>query len=229
MRTLKTRKGKTVDTPFTDDEAMDRLRDIVKNTESARTNEFMLSLSKRDADRLSPDQITWVHVFAVRDSKPSPNKLAGKIVKDFVATNLVALMNKAAAAQKRWPKIVLAGMTLLRKPNGEILVRNASKQRIAIIANSGHVLQGSMNDRQLDVLKSMSENPEKVASQHGIATGQCCFCNTLLSTMESRSVGYGPICAAKFGLPWGKSCISIEVRHAQLSAKIQEAENEATL
>lgn len=32
----------------------------------------------------------------------------------------------------------------------------------------------------------------------------CCFCGRDLDTAESISVGYGPICAAKYGLPWGE-------------------------
>jgi len=32
----------------------------------------------------------------------------------------------------------------------------------------------------------------------------CCFCGRELDTAESISVGYGPVCAAKYGLPWGE-------------------------
>lgn len=44
--------------------------------------------------------------------------------------------------------------------------------------------------------------PEQAAA-FGEMTGHCCFCNTAIDTPESVAVGYGPICAGKFGLPWG--------------------------
>lgn len=34
-------------------------------------------------------------------------------------------------------------------------------------------------------------------------SGNCCFCNRLLTTTESVSMGYGPHCAKRYGLPWG--------------------------
>jgi hypothetical protein len=35
----------------------------------------------------------------------------------------------------------------------------------------------------------------------------CCFCGRQLETKESLAVGYGPICAGKWGLPWGDSSV----------------------
>lgn len=42
-----------------------------------------------------------------------------------------------------------------------------------------------------------------VAKAHGHATGNCTFCGRGLTTAESVTAGYGPICAAKWSLPWG--------------------------
>lgn len=33
--------------------------------------------------------------------------------------------------------------------------------------------------------------------------GRCVFCSTAIDTPESTAVGYGPVCAKKYGLPWG--------------------------
>lgn len=41
------------------------------------------------------------------------------------------------------------------------------------------------------------------AAQFGKLVGRCCFCSTPIDTPESTSVGYGPDCADKYGLPWG--------------------------
>jgi hypothetical protein len=53
------------------------------------------------------------------------------------------------------------------------------------------------------LLARLSENPADVASEYGRLTGQCCFCGLALKDARSTAVGYGPICADKFGLAWG--------------------------
>jgi hypothetical protein len=41
-------------------------------------------------------------------------------------------------------------------------------------------------------------------AQCGKDLGTCCYCNHALDHAESKEVGYGPICAKNWGLPWGK-------------------------
>lgn len=55
-----------------------------------------------------------------------------------------------------------------------------------------------------DMLRDFAKEPVRVASHHGRRTGNCCFCSRELRTKESLAVGYGPICAERFGLPWGE-------------------------
>lgn len=58
------------------------------------------------------------------------------------------------------------------------------------------------------VLQQLADNPETIASLHGKQTGQCCFCSRLLTDDRkgySVDVGYGPICAQRYGLKWGES------------------------
>ena len=40
------------------------------------------------------------------------------------------------------------------------------------------------------------------AKAHGAQHNNCCFCSRDLTTNESVSNGYGPICAERYGLPW---------------------------
>ena len=40
------------------------------------------------------------------------------------------------------------------------------------------------------------------AAANGRNHGTCCYCGRKLKTEESTSVGYGPVCADKWGLPW---------------------------
>ncbi len=52
-------------------------------------------------------------------------------------------------------------------------------------------------------LQRFAADPIKVAAEHGHLTGKCCFCNRALTDPKSTAVGYGPTCAAHFGLAWG--------------------------
>lgn len=52
-------------------------------------------------------------------------------------------------------------------------------------------------------LTAMAADPESAARRFGRETGACCFCAIELTDPRSVTVGYGPICADKWGLPWG--------------------------
>ena len=54
------------------------------------------------------------------------------------------------------------------------------------------------------VLKEFAANPVKVAAHYGHLHGKCCFCNKGLTDPKSTLVGYGPICATHYNLPWGE-------------------------
>lgn len=53
------------------------------------------------------------------------------------------------------------------------------------------------------LLETLATNPAETAANYGKLTGNCCFCEAPLKDARSTSVGYGPICADHFGLPWG--------------------------
>lgn len=54
-------------------------------------------------------------------------------------------------------------------------------------------------------LTSICEDPLKYGAFHGQQYKHCCFCNTQLTSKESLFAGYGPICADRWGLPWGET------------------------
>jgi hypothetical protein len=55
-----------------------------------------------------------------------------------------------------------------------------------------------------NALIALANDPVQAAADYGHLTGSCCFCNKTLTDDRSVSVGYGPICAKHFGLPWGE-------------------------
>jgi hypothetical protein len=56
--------------------------------------------------------------------------------------------------------------------------------------------------RRIVVQYDHSQTPEAMAVV-GKRTGICQFCGRRLTSQESKARGYGPICAANNGLPWG--------------------------
>lgn len=55
----------------------------------------------------------------------------------------------------------------------------------------------------VDALRRFACDPVKAAKLYGTETGACCFCGRELTDPQSVAVGYGPICADKWGLPHG--------------------------
>ena len=53
------------------------------------------------------------------------------------------------------------------------------------------------------ILAQLATQPAQLAAKHGKLTGHCCFCNSELSDEKSTNVGYGPVCAKRWGLPHG--------------------------
>jgi hypothetical protein len=52
------------------------------------------------------------------------------------------------------------------------------------------------------LLKKLSADPVNTAAEYGKLVGRCCFCGSPLTDDKSVSVGYGPVCAKHWGLPW---------------------------
>ena len=53
------------------------------------------------------------------------------------------------------------------------------------------------------VLNAFSKDATKAAMTYGKQQHSCCFCAKALDTKESVTAAYGPVCAGKWGLPWG--------------------------
>lgn len=69
------------------------------------------------------------------------------------------------------------------------------------IGRDGHARKHEL----VPLLERLACEPAKVAAEYGHMTGNCCFCSRGLNDARSTEVGYGPVCAEKFGLPWGET------------------------
>lgn len=128
------------------------------------------------------------------------------------------LFDTAVAAGLRYPKIrlqvasgqrvVLARAGEQSRYKGQVMVTDG--ERFGQNKFFGRVdLDGIFQagrDAKTEVeklLEQLGSDPASVASAYGRLTGNCCFCGRALDDPRSVSVGYGPVCAEKFGLPWG--------------------------
>jgi len=132
------------------------------------------------------------------------------------------------AASKQVKRILLrltlpegrGGIVLRRAGNGIIYINDA--ERTYVHETTGQVRKltygkidaegfltlykaaAGLSKLLIDVLSRFNADPAKTATLEGHATGNCMFCALKLTDARSVEKGYGPICAGKFGLPWGE-------------------------
>lgn len=165
---------------------------------------------------LSAKQAYWVDTLCERAEHPQPEQ-----TKVAIAFEGIAALFDRAAGHLKYPKIhlqtpsgqpvVLARAGERSKAPGSITVTDGGSygnnryygriQKDGVYEQSFRTFPES--GEVIEVLKSLAEDPVKVASAHGHLTGNCCFCNSALTDDRSTQVGYGPVCAKNYGLPWG--------------------------
>lgn len=156
------------------------------------------------------------HVFCPKPSAtPTPvqKPQATQLPNASVILNLL----KTAGSKLQWPKITLDqdGQTLrlqIAGPNskyaGDVMITDGlpfgQNTWFGRITAAGEFV-GSRNATPwvLQTLTAFASDPAGYAARYGHKTGNCCFCNHELTTVESTTVGYGPVCADHYGLPWG--------------------------
>ena len=79
----------------------------------------------------------------------------------------------------------------------------------------------------LDVLRN-ADNALVYGLSYAMHGSQCFICGRALDTAESLSVGYGPVCADKHGLPWGAKAVPAKVLLARAGQVQQPAAPVAT-
>lgn len=186
----------------------------------ARDADFAQSLLLQYTARqsLSEKQWHWVRKLAApRAAAPAPVVTAN--VGDFSA---VIAMFATAAQTKKFPKITLAladGRAVVLKVAG---AQSAQPGTVTVtdgrpfgsnvfygrVAPSGDWQVARTIDTETAtsvtaLLTRFAAEPLAIAAAHGHATHRCCFCNITLTDPRSKTAGYGPICAGKFGLAWG--------------------------
>jgi hypothetical protein len=205
-RTITTRRGRTVESPYSDEVAVTRLRALIQ--EGALDSQFARDLAYNR--NLTEEQAAWVHVLVCEHERPPARPTVGTTLSPLIR------FFDTAAQKLRTPRVTF------QLPALKIEVSRAgskSKYPGALNVTDGGAyganvwygrveLDGSftpsraMRDEVAEVLQAFAADPAGYAGEYGRKSGRCCFCGTGLTNDGSLAVGYGPICAKKFGLPW---------------------------
>lgn len=59
------------------------------------------------------------------------------------------------------------------------------------------------NAVEREFLARLKEDPVKFLAECGRDMDRCCYCGLPLEDQRSKEAGYGPVCAGRWGLPWG--------------------------
>ncbi len=154
----------------------------------------------------SPSQQFWLHKLAMN---VRPAAVSTETVN---LSGITQLFTRAGTKLKR-PAVVLA------LPDGDEMKvsvagdksRYAGQLMLAAptfggayfgrVDQSGAYFAGrSATSDSLNLLRRFAADPLTVAREHGHLTGKCCFCNRKLDNETSTALGYGPVCAVKWGL-----------------------------
>lgn len=178
---------------------------------------------------LSDKQVYWVEKFYAVVQAPPPltpslfeqreAKIAAALpnaIPNRVDLSRILAMFDAAEQHIKYPRILLAVgeevYQLARAGSqssmpGSVNVTSkgsfGNRTWFGRIASDGYWLPARqfLDDRELfNTLVELAKNPEESARLYGQRFGHCCFCRRELTNHESIRLGYGPICAANYGL-----------------------------
>lgn len=201
-------------------EAINTLCANMANLKDPRDVDFARSLVQQFNRKGTLSDKQWPYVIKLA-KKATGQEEAPKSVDVGSMKPLIALFAKAKNHLKR-PAIVLQNAEV-----GEIRLSEAG-QTARVPGSINVTTPGSFGDRiwygritvdgsfqqspkvnpptaLVEALRVFAADPVGQASKHGHLTGRCCFCNRKLEDERSTAVGYGPICADHFGLPWGET------------------------
>lgn len=171
---------------------------------------FALSLLA-SAGRWSSKQEYWAAKLADRATAP---QVAPEVID---VSGILALLTRAGAKLKR-PKVRLETASGQRvvlsiagdrsRYTGSVMLTDGrpfgENTYFGRIDPTGALTAAhAMTAEVLDLLRRFATDPAGTGSVIGKAIGSCCFCSRQLETKESLAVGYGPVCAENYGLPWG--------------------------
>jgi hypothetical protein len=220
-RTLTAPNGKTVTTSLRWGQAVRLL--------ASHTSDFAAKLTAKlnAGETLTQNQGVYVYILAeeiraktlIESAAPSSSSAPSlKPIVDMYAARRDAgaktfkvrlLMGETRVCVESGGYDRLNGQAVYEKTPGALYVTNGRRAENRV--RFGKVLPDgnfrAYSDCTGDVIRALeafAKNPAQMAAEYGHATGECCFCGRSLYDETgggSVEVGYGPVCAVKYGLP----------------------------
>jgi hypothetical protein len=164
--------------------------------------------------RVSEKQLYWVNVLIQRANGVKP-MASTEIVSVVEIKNLFAKASKSLKRMKIRLKttfnqnVVFTIAGERSKYAGQVMITDGGpfgdNKYFGKIDMEGNLLKTNQcDDNVLSLIKEFANDPAETAGKYGRLTGNCCFCMRGLEDERSVSVGYGPVCANHYGLPWGE-------------------------
>lgn len=209
MATYITNQGEQVESNLSDAEAVAILR------QHRALDSFAMSLCIAfDSGRLTAARQAWLHKLAV----DTVARLAGPPQVD-PALDFESIVNFLThSTGLKQPKLYLTTQTgeHLRISTASPRGKHAGKLAVSdgkpypnslfygwITATGEWQPRARVPLWVVHTLQDLAKNPADYLSRWGKMSGTCCFCGLQLDTPESKAVGYGPVCAQHYHLPWG--------------------------
>lgn len=225
---LTTSKGQDVEVVRSDEEsvqilAKDTQRREIEGIKISSFSESLVSQWGRGKgkNRLSQKQRAWVHFLAgevlERAQSRKVEEMVGPELSEERFPRLVEML-VGAKDHLKFPRIIV-------QMEGGSIRLNVAGERAKVPGSLNVTSDGAFDDREwygrihsgqgefegsrkcpewvLGALVEFESDPAKAAALQGQKFGCCCFCSRELITNDSVRVGYGPVCADKYGLPWG--------------------------
>jgi hypothetical protein len=192
MNTITTRRGQSVESPYSHREAHAQLKKLVSTGELGGNFASQLANTKRPSD----EQFNWCHVLVIEYEQRNDLPEEQQDLSEFVD------MIERALEKQRSPWVSIDNWDARRSAlSGRIWLR-VDRKLVGEITADGIKWKCDVIPGIAEAVAKFSGDLEKGARAHGRATGHCCFCRRALQNPVSLHVGYGPICADTFGLPW---------------------------
>ena len=196
---------------------MEKIQILAQNLSklNARDLAFAQSLLKQSTRGLSAKQMYWVGVLADRATEPAPAPV--EVAQPLQVKEIFALLERNNAAKRPKLRILLGDKEVQISRAG---LRARFPGSLNVLQMEGGMFLGRVHldgrfeparyiepARAQEIaahLKEFAANPEQVARAYGKQTGHCCFCAKHLDDERSLLMGYGPVCAGNYNLPWGE-------------------------
>lgn len=160
--------------------------------------------------KLSDKQMIWVDTLTQRANNPTPQVPVQQVnvsrIQDMFANAGQKLKRVKVRLQTVSGQAVVFSLAgSMSKYAGQIMITDGgpfgqNKFFGRIDVNGDYYATRSSGQEVMDLITEFAAAPEETAGKYGRLTGGCCFCNHSLKDNRSLALGYGPVCADRFGL-----------------------------